>query len=225
MTCNGNTRRHIPHKIFSVFFVLLAFNSFTNAQITIAVAPAKMNVFYIGVDNPVNIAASAASDEKISVSISGGGGSITKIGSGRYIVRVNVVTDECVISVLANGKIAGTSSFRVRELPDVIATVGGHSSGDTMPASVFKEQDGVSLSTKDFPFETHFEITSFTLTMDGDQESIHSFNCQGSSFSPMAKQSILQNIKPGSVVTIEDIRVLGPDNRNRKIAPLVYYIK
>jgi GldM C-terminal domain len=62
------------HKI-----VLLIAVSFTSLQVTIAqtniaVASNKLNVLYIGVDNPLSIAASNGSDEQVTVSIKGGGG-------------------------------------------------------------------------------------------------------------------------------------------------------
>ena len=94
-----------------------------------------------------------------------------------------------------------------------------------MPADEFKRQAGVGLSIKDFPFEIQYEIISFTLTFDGDQDKIIEFNCQGSTFPSIARQSIYQNIKPGSLVTIDNIRVKGPDGKERKIPSLVYYIK
>jgi len=212
-------------KIFSVVSVLFLSILDTNAQSTIAIAPTKMNVFYIGVDNPVSIAASGGHDSKITVTKNGGGGLITKTGNGLYNVRVTEITDECIVSVFINGKVAGSSSFRVRQLPDVFATIGGHISGDSMPADEFKRHAGVGLSIKDYPFEIHFEIISFTLTLDGDQDTIIEFNCQGSSFSSMAKQGINQYIKPGGVVTIDNIRVKVPDGKERKIPSLVYYIK
>ena len=60
---------------------------YTVGQANASIALPKMNVLYIGVDNPVNIAASGGA-EQLQVSISGGGGSIT--GSrGNYIARVN----------------------------------------------------------------------------------------------------------------------------------------
>ncbi|MBL7725216.1 MAG: hypothetical protein JNK27_13785 [Chitinophagaceae bacterium] len=218
-------KRLVLNRIFSILAALLLSNSYTNAQGNVAIAPVKMNVFYIGVDNPVSIAASGGHDSKVTVTISGGGGVITKTGNGLYNVRVTEITNECIVTVFINGKMAGSSSFRVRYLPDVFATIGGHISGDSMPADEFKRQAGVGLSIKDFPFDIQYEIISFTFTFDDDQGNIRQFNCQGSTFSNFAKQSINQFIKAGQTVAIDNIRVKGPDGKEWKTPSLVYYIK
>ena len=49
----------------------------------------KMNVLYIGVDNPVTIAASGGGDDKVKASITGGGGVLTESRGGKYIATVN----------------------------------------------------------------------------------------------------------------------------------------
>ena len=68
---------------------------YTVGQANASIALPKMNVLYIGVDNPVNIAASGGA-EQLQVSIAGGGGSIS--GSrGNYVARVNSITDNCLI--------------------------------------------------------------------------------------------------------------------------------
>src|SRR6185436_13129954 len=83
-------------------------------QSAASIALDKMNVLYIGVDNPVTVAASGAGADKIGFSITGGGGSYTNQGNGKFNVRVSSVTDECWINVSVDGKLAGKSQFRVR---------------------------------------------------------------------------------------------------------------
>ena len=138
-----------PQNFFSklLFLTVTAFVGLSGlAQTTnIAVAPNKLNVLYIGVDNPVSIAASGAADDKVSVGIDGGGGSITKQAAGNYIVRVSQITDNCLIQVNVDGKPAGTSKFRVRTIPDPYATIGGFTSGANVPAAVLQQQAGLSL--------------------------------------------------------------------------------
>src|SRR5215213_10322480 len=98
--------------------------NYTVGQANASIALDKMNVLYIGVDNPVTIAASGGA-EQIQPSIAGGGGSLAKVGSGKYIARVSSITDACRITVNVSGKTAGAADFRVRTIPDPVATVGG----------------------------------------------------------------------------------------------------
>jgi len=116
---------------------------YTVGQSTASIALDKMNVLYIGVDNPVSVAASGAGDDKIGFSVTGGGGTYSKVGGGKYIVRVNTVTDECWINVSVEGKVAGKSKFRVRTIPKPIAIIGPYESGANVPAGGFKAQAGV----------------------------------------------------------------------------------
>ena len=218
-----------PHNLFSklFFFTVTAFVSISGlAQTTnIAVAPNKLNILYIGVDNPVSIAASGATDDKVSVGIDGGGGSITKQSAGTYIVRVSQITDNCAIQVNVDGKPAGTSKFRVRTLPDPYATVGGFPSGANVPATAFQQQAGLGLYIKDFPFDLRFEVVSFTITMEDNAKDIVDVNCEGSRFSDRAKEMIKEYVKPGKTVTIDNILAKTESGKTSKIPSIVYYIK
>jgi gliding motility-associated protein GldM len=229
-TAGGVGNRTIPVKI-------VYFNQTTgkeevkevNVEYTVGSANAsialdKMNVLYIGVDNPVTIAASGGGDDKVTAQISGGGGSLTRVGPGKYVARVNQVADDCRISVYVEGKLAGAADFRVRTIPDPVATVGGVMSNDNMSAGQFKAQTGVGAFIKDFPFDLKYTVVSFTLTADNAEGDIEEAPCQGNTWSPRAQQ-IIRNLGPGRTVTIDNIRAQGPDGRVRKIPGLVYYIK
>lgn len=189
-----------------------------------SIALDKMNVLYIGVDNPVTIAASGGGDDKVNAVITGGGGSLTRVGNGRYIARVNSVTDDCKINVSVDGKLAGASQFRVRTIPEAQAYVGGQPSGANVPAGAFKAQGGVGAGIKNFPFDLDYNVVSFTFTCDTDDD-IVSLPNQGAAFSPVVKGAINQQVKAGRMVTIDNIKVKGPDGRTTTAPSLVYYIK
>jgi gliding motility-associated protein GldM len=197
---------------------------YTVGQASASIALDKMNVLYIGVANPITVAASGGGDDRISVAISGGGGRLDKIGAGKYNAFVGSVTDNCTITVLVDGKPAGASQFRVRTIPDAVATVGGEPSGANIAAGAFKAQGGVAAWVKDFPFELKYTVTSFTLTADTDDGDIIEARCTGNTWSAQA-QGLLKGLKAGKTVTIDDIRAQGPDGRNRRLPSLVYYIK
>ena len=198
---------------------------YTVGQANASIALDKMNVLYIGVDNPVTIAASGGGDDKVQPSISGGGGSITKVGAGKYIVHVNSVTDDCKITVNVDGKVAGVSQFRVRTIPDPVATVGGYASGDNINAGAFKAQAGVGAYIKDFPFDLKYGVTSFSISIDNDEGDVETSECTGNTWNTKAQSMINRLVKPGRLVTIDGIRAQGPDGRSRKLPSLVFYIK
>lgn len=187
-----------------------------------SIALDKMNVLYIGVDNPVTIAASGGGDDKVNATINNG--SLTRVGPGKYIARVSAINDNTLITVSVDGKVAGTSQFRVRTIPEAQAYIGGKPSGENFPAAAITAQGGVGAGIKNFPFELEYEVVSFTFTCDTDDD-IVSIPNQGAAFSGAVKNAMKTHLKSDRVVTIDDIRVKGPDGRTTKAPSLVYYIK
>jgi gliding motility-associated protein GldM len=186
-----------------------------------SVALDKMNVLYIGVDNPITIASSTGWD-KTKVSANGGG--ITLSGSnGKYIARVAGQTDDCTITVVSDNK-PSTFKFRVRNIPEAQAYVGGQPSGANVAAGAFKAQPGVQAGIKNFPFELEYNVISYTFTCDTDDD-IVSIPAQGAAFQGAVRNAIQTHVQPGRMVTIDDIKVKGPDGRTIKAPSLVYYIK
>jgi hypothetical protein len=212
---------------YKMFFIVVSLlgSMISFGQMNVAVASTKMNVLYIGVDNPISVAASGGSDEKVTVSISGGGGSVVKAGPGNYIVRVAEVTNDCTIQVNVDGKPAGTSKFRVRALPVPAATIGGHTSGSKLTAGAFQTQAGLGVYLKDFPFDVKYKVLGFTFSVDDGKGEVKSADCQGDLFSSEAKQYIDQYVKPERVVTITNIRAKDQGGRELQLPSLMYYIQ
>ena len=198
---------------------------YTVGQSAASIALDKMNVLYIGVDNPVSVSTTGGGTEQQQVSISGGGGVVKPLGGGHYAVRVNSVTDECYITVSVNNKVAGKSQFRTRTIPKAQAYVGGNESGANISAGAFIAQAGVGAGIKDFPFELKYNVTSFSISCDNDEGDVDVENCQGNTWSARAISLIKKDVKPGRTITVDNIRVLGPDGRTSTAPSLVYYIK
>lgn len=196
---------------------------YTVGQANASIALDKMNVLYIGVDNPVSIAASGGGDDKVKATISDG--SLISQGKGKYIARVNRVNDNTIITVSVDGKVAGASQFRVRTIPQAQAYVGGNPSGANVSAGAFRAQGGVGAGIKDFPFELAYEVVSFTFTCDTDEGDIVSVPVSGNAFNGAVRTAINTHVKAGKMVTIDNIRVKGPDGRTTSAPSLLYYIK
>jgi gliding motility-associated protein GldM len=198
---------------------------YTVGQSAASIALDKMNVLYIGIDNPVSISTTSGGSEQQQVSISGGGGNIKSLGGGHYVVRVNSQTDDCFITVAVNNKAAGKSQFRVRNIPKAQAYVGGYESGANINAGAFIAQSGVGAGIKDFPFDLKYSVTSFTISCDNDEGDIDVADCQGNTWSAKAVTMIKKDVKPGRTVTVDNIRVFNPDGTTKTAPSLVYYIK
>jgi gliding motility-associated protein GldM len=196
---------------------------YTVGQANASIALDKMNVLYVGVANPISVAASGGGDDKVQISISGAGGRYEKTGSGKYNIFVNSVVDDCIITVTVDGKVAGASKFRTRTIPKPVAQVGIYESGARVPANAFKAQAGVAAGVPNFPFDLQYRVTSFVIAADNADGYIDEAQCQGNSFNDQARK-ILNGLASGRTVTIDPYAV-GPDGKNQKLASLVYYIQ
>lgn len=171
----------------------------------------KMNVFYIGVPNPVTISSGTGWD-KTHVSMAGGSLSPSG-GPGKFTVKVSN-PGKASISVNADGKVS-TYDFRVKRIPDPILMV-GPSAGGRIQSVVFKNQNFARADLKDFDFDAHFNIVSATLYFSGanfgnvQQAEIHGGSLDG-------VKSQLQKCIPGTSVTFDNVKVQGPDGIVRSI--------
>ena len=169
----------------------------------------KMNVFYIGVDNPITIGSPTGWD-KTQVSMTGG----TISGSGsKRVVKVSAI-GAATITVTADGK-PSNFSFRVKRIPDPIIRV-GQSGGGRMQAAAFRAQQFVSAVLENFDFEAHYSVTGATIYFNnpGDRN-VKQANITSGSLGPA--KTYMDQLVPGSTVTFDNIRVVGPDGQARTI--------
>ncbi len=182
------------------------------------VSPTKMNVFYIGVDNPVEVSAAGVRGQDMNVSISGGGGNITGTG-GKYNVRVSS-SGTATVNVSAKGKSLTSKEFRVKMIPDPVAKVGGKDGG-RMNAAEMRVQNGLSAVLENFDFDARFSVVSYQVTFVPRRQDPVSAVCNGAYFTSQV-QGFQKDMKPGDMVYFEEIRVKGPDGTTRRIPGIVF---
>ncbi len=182
------------------------------------VSPTKMNVFYIGVDNPVEISAAGASANDLKVSMSAG--TITGSG-GKYTVRVTQ-QGTTNVNLTAKGKAFPAFPFRVKMIPNPIAKVSGLPGG-RINAAVWKAQKGVVADLENFDFDAKFEVLSFNMFYQPKLQDPGIASATGPYFSP-AMQAFVSKAKPGDIFYIEEIKVKGPDGMSRKIPGIAFKI-
>ena len=162
----------------------------------------KMNVFYIGVDNPVTIG-SPTGWEKTSVSMSGG---TISGGNDKRTVRVKAV-GPASITVTADGK-SNTYPFRVKRIPDPVFKIA--SGKARMPSVEVKNQQYCRAELENFDFDLKYSIVSATVYFSGANfNNVVTTTISGNSLASLA--SFMSKCGPGSVITFENIKVSGPD--------------
>lgn len=189
----------------------------------------KMNVFYIGVPNPITVSAAGYSLQDISVQIDGadvkpdaqagiGHYIVTATKPGKVMANINAKTE-------AGVKKVGAMEVRVKFIPDPVAEVGGKSSGG-IASSTLKAQIGVVADLKNFDFDTRFVVTSYEISMIPKRGELQGpFKSSG----PYLNKDrdiidLIKRSKPGDRVFIEDIKARGPDGRIRTLNPINFIL-
>jgi gliding motility-associated protein GldM len=198
--------------------------TYTVAKPSAVVSPDKMNVFYIGVDNPVSVSAPGIPKDKIRVSMSSG--SITGSG-GAYVVKV-AQAGEVTVTVsgeLDKGKttVLGATKFRIKRIPSPKLEFGGKSGG-RMGTGAAKAQNRVFATLKDFDFDAPFSIQHFTMYLLKPRSEPQILESNNNAFTP-AMQSAMSSVTPGSRVVFDNVFVTGPDGMKRQIDPILFTIE
>jgi len=193
--------------------------SYQVASPSTTISATKMNVFYIGVPNPVDIAASGVAKDKLSVNISSG--SISKSKDGW---NVNVRTPgKAIISVSAEvegeRKSMGKMEFRVKKIPTPVAEIGGKNSG-SIPKNKLANTLGIVAKMENFEFDVRVNVAEFKFVYTQANGLSKEIPVKGARFNDTVKK-VLRSLKPGSRVTFEEIKAKMPDGEMRKLGAVV----
>ncbi len=180
----------------------------------------KMNVFYIGVPNPVTVSAAGYSLEDVSLNIPDA--TITAgEAKGKFVITVSK-PGKIIAGIVAktqNGtKQVGSQEIRVKRIPDPVARVGAQSNG-AMYSNIFKAQLGVLAALDNFDFDARFVVTSFDFSVVPKRgEAIGPFSVKGAKFDGNSQVvEAIKRLKPGDKVYIEEIKARGPDGTTRNL--------
>lgn len=181
----------------------------------------KMNVMYMGVDNPIQIGYNNLSKTYVKIT----DGFIRQTSEkGRYIVRVtkgNVATLGLYTRVGNKEQLIGERLIRVKKLPDPVATVAGVKEG-LIKKSMLAASPFILAKFENFDFDLPIRVYSFTVTINvaGEFKSISYF---GSMFS-LEQLLIIDRLKNNGKIIIEDIKCKLPDGTTRLLAPIILKI-
>ncbi len=191
---------------------------------SVAVSADKMNVFYMGVENPITVSAAGVSSNDVRVSF---GDAVRGTGSGTSYVVTGVRptgNNTTNVTVTANGQTLGTFPFRVKPIPDPTPTMGGQQGGD-IPNSTFRAQRGLFAELKNFDFDARCEIAGFQLVYIPAREDVLQATNAGGAFSGDAA-SLIGRAKPGDNYTFKNIRAKCPgDAAARDLGTMAFSIR
>ena len=183
-----------------------------------------MNVFYVGVDNPVSLAAPGISPEAIEARISNG--TIRKLNNGTYVVRPAVAGKNSAITVYTNvqgqKRELQTQVFRVKNVPDPVAKVNGMQGGK-IKKNMLMAAGQVDVEMENFDFDLKFTVENFSIYVVIDGYLQEETKSNKGRFSD-AQLKLINKLKRNQTLTIENIVVRGPDGTTRKLPSISFRI-
>lgn len=195
--------------------------TYTVAKPSATVSPDKMNVFYIGVDNPVSVSAPGFAKDKIRVSLSSG--SISG-SNGAYVVKV---TQRGEVKVTVSGDqgggksaVLGVSTFRVKPIPPPHVKFASKGGG-TLSVAALKSQNRIFAVLEDFDFDAKFTVNHFTMFIAKPRADILKFESNSNTFTP-EMTAAMNGLVPGSRITFDFVFATGPDGLKRSLDPIIF---
>ena len=186
------------------------------------VSPTKMNVFYLGVENPVDISVGSVPGDKIRVNVTNG--VITRDGAG-YIVQPNQL-GECLVNVSAEiegrWQNMGSKPFRVKKVPDPIPMVGGQNGGAIAKNVLEIQRVVLAQMPEDFEFDLEYTVTGFTISATSG-----GFTKRETATSRLitaGQTDILKGLTRGATVYFDDVTAVGPDGIERNLGTVKFTI-
>ncbi|MFN0015095.1 MAG: M56 family metallopeptidase [Saprospiraceae bacterium] len=187
----------------------------------------KMNVFYIGVDNPITVAVPGYICSDLSARLVGEG-QITGLGDCRHIVVVKkpgTVSIEIYAQEKGVEKLLGVRHFRVKRIPDPVVRAGNRMSS-TIPQGEIREvlSQEVQAMIQNFDFDAQCMITRFNIVLQRDSSDIVELVVTGNTV-PAIILDQAEKLPVGSRLYLVDVRTLCPgDTAPRNIGDVVYRI-
>lgn len=190
---------------------------------SVTVSATKMNVFYIGVENPVEVSAAGVPSAQVKVSMDNG--NISKNSDGSYNVTVSGPPGrEAIIRVSAPG-VTYSKAYRIKRIPDPVPTLGPRERGGNIGNGTFKGLGGLVPTLEGFDFDAKCNIGGFTLVRIAKRQDAEFGPNQGAKIA--GKAADLQNkAVPGDKYIFQDIKCKCPgDPAERNLGQLVFDIR
>lgn len=195
--------------------------SYEVGQRSIAIQLDKMNVFYIGVENPISVSAAGVSSNEVKVSATGV--NVNNKGGGHFMITATT-PGEATLTVSAPG-VSQQFKYRVKRIPDPSPQLGAKHKSKAMANGEFKAQGGIAAILEGFDFDAKCDIVGFEATyLPKRQDPISKQN--GGARWNSDVQDWINKAKPGDAYFFDDIKCKCPgDPAARNLGGLAFKIR
>ena len=181
----------------------------------------KMNVFYVGVDNPLSISAAGIPSSRVRVRAENA--TINKSSNGKFIVKpTSIGTAKIIVSGGDMDPVA--VEYRVKKIPDPWILL-GTKKGGPMKAAEFRVRKGIRPHLENFDFKAKCSIDGYEITRQPKGADIISAINRGGAYSGQVKR-IVEQAKPGDTYYFDKIKVRCPgDKVGREMGGMIFKIR
>lgn len=185
---------------------------------TVSISADKMNVLYIGVDNPLTVAVAGIPNENIKLYSKEL--KLTSQGAGNYIALARQ-PGTATIQVEANNKIVKEIPFRVKRIPNPTAVYNGLSSG-AITAEEFKKYTDLNVFLPSDYDGMNCKVASCSIIWVRPKTDPVEAYMRAGEFNEAAKK-LIEKAAPGDFYYFEDIKAQCPGGEI-KLNSLVFRI-
>jgi gliding motility-associated protein GldM len=188
------------------------------------VSPTKMNVFYEGLANPIEVNVPGSTPGSVQIQVTNG--NYRKVSEYSYEVMPTQNYGESIVKVSAefNGqrRQMPDKRFRLKPVPPPIAKLAGKNSG-SIEKSELTTQQGLTAVQDDFLFDIKYTVTRFTIVVTkGEFTDDRVSNSQR--FTDEQKR-LLSGLRRGDRFVIEDIYAEDPNGREIPLTSINFKIQ
>ena len=184
----------------------------------------KMNVLYIGVENPVAVSAAGTSSNTLKLSCSGCE-SVSKQNDNNYIVKVNK-EGKATMTLSGDNGFTVNKEFRVKRIPNPVPvlSVDFDRKSNFLGSGQMAANSGVIAKLENFDFEAKCSVQSYVLVRVQRREDPQQCNVSGPTNAEAER--LCRQAKAGDFYQFLNIKARCPgDVIARDVGSISYYIK
>lgn len=210
------------------------------------IAATKMNILYIGIENPISIAVENTKCSELTLNVDNGSAKMES--NCTYKVMVTKPGNSFLYIIKGKDTISKTL-FKVKFIPDPVADRVPYNRSRIMLDSI-RNQKGLTKIIEQINVDNdffQFSVVSFELIVVRyknvfKKDDLYCGNCfkklgeepievvftgknKGGTFNSSLNDFIQSQLKQGDLIFFENIKVLGPDSRVRGLNPINYEIQ
>jgi gliding motility-associated protein GldM len=194
---------------------------------SVTISPTKMNVFYRGIPNPIDVSVPGIAKENLDIRITNGRigqvGNVTMVYPNELDEQGRRTTVSVYARVGGAERLMGSTNFRVKRVPDPIAQIGNQSGGNIRKEDL-EVEDGILAVLPDFDFDLRFTVTQFDINITAAGGFVNTFRAANNRFTPDQKAQF-RNLAIGSIIYIDNIKARGDDGTDRDLDPISFKIR